>query len=113
MPPQHTLQCGVEHEAPESHEEISEVCDFKDRVVAMCPAALDSFICQVDEHNIGQGIYDLGGVVGQVVVLAASPLMRALPNTEGGLSCAYLFAPLERRRDRIPETRLVGRRVRN
>jgi hypothetical protein len=68
----HTFQRRVKHEAAEPHEKIAKICNFKDHVVSMLPAALDAFICEVHEHKIRQSVDDLGGVVCGIIVLLAS-----------------------------------------
>jgi hypothetical protein len=68
----HTFQRGMKHEASQSDEEVSIICNLEDGGMAMFPATLDTLVCQVDEHEIGQGIDDLGGIVGSIVVLLQS-----------------------------------------
>ena len=62
----------MKHETPKADEEIAIVCNLEDCVVALLSAALDSSVCEVDEHEIGEGIDDLGGVVCGIVVLLLS-----------------------------------------
>lgn len=62
----------MEHEATKSHEKISKIRHFKNGVVPMFSATLDTFVCEVDEHEIGQGVDEFGGIVGGIVVLPAS-----------------------------------------
>ena len=80
----------MEHETADTHEEIPKVRDAEDGVVAVGAARSYTFVGKVDEHGVCQGINDLGGVVGQVVVF---------------------FAPLEGAGDGVPVAGLVGRRV--
>lgn len=59
----------MEHEAAESHEQITVVGDLKDSVVVVPATALDSFPGAIPEHEIREGVHDFGGVVGGIVVL--------------------------------------------
>ena len=54
----------MKHEAAYSDEEVPEIRDAEDGVVAVGLARLDSAVGEVDEHQVGEGIDDLGGIVG-------------------------------------------------
>lgn len=100
----------MKHEASEPDEEIAIVCHFKNRVMAIFSTALDALVCQIYKHEIGQRVNDFSRIVGDIVVLGLSANYNI---TVRGHNFGYLFTPLQSRGDRIPESRLVRRRVWN
>ncbi len=99
----------MEHEAADSDKKVAEVCDLEDHVMAMFSTTVDAGVCEIHEHQIRQGVDDLGGVVCRIIVLVTS-----IP---AAFFCrfvfSYLFAPLEGASYRVPEARLIRRWVRN
>lgn len=67
-----TLQRGMEHEASKADQEIAKICNLEDCIMTLLSAALDSSVGQIDEHEICEGIDDLGGVVCCIIVLLLS-----------------------------------------
>ena len=77
----------MEHKATDTDEEVAKVRDAEDCVMTVVAARSDAPVGKVEEHQIGEGVDDFGGVVGQIVVF---------------------FTPLESRCHGIPVTRLIG-----
>ena len=59
----------VEEEAAGADEEVADEADEEDGVMAVGTAAAYALVGEVDEEEIGEGVYDLGGVRGCVIVL--------------------------------------------
>jgi len=59
----------VEHEAAETNEQITVVGDLEDSIVGVSTAGFYPLPGAVPEHQVGEGVHDLGGVVGSIVVL--------------------------------------------
>ena len=68
----HTFEGRVEHEAAKADQKIAKVRNLEDGVMAMFSAAFDALVGEIDEHEVGQGVDDLGGIVGGIVVLGMS-----------------------------------------
>jgi hypothetical protein len=74
----------------------------------MFPAVLDAFVREVYEHQVRQGVDDLGRVVCGIVVLVPS-----VPSVSFRYVSSYLFAPLQGASDWIPVAGLSRWWVRN
>lgn len=59
----------MEQEASGADEQIPEEGDLEDRVMSMLPAVQDSFHTKIQEQEIGEGIDDLCGINGGIIVL--------------------------------------------
>jgi hypothetical protein len=74
----------VEHEAANSNKKVPKIGDGKDGVVAMLSAAFDTFVCKVQEEQIGQRIDNLGRVVRCIVFLLPMSVVRqTAPRSRG------------------------------
>lgn len=99
----------MEHEAPEANKKIADVSHLKDSIMSMFSTALNALVCKVNEHQIGQGVDDFGGIVGEVVILEAVSNAGHVVLTR----LVYLLTPLQSRSDWIPKARLIWRWVSN
>ena len=86
-----TLEGTVEHEAAEANEKIAKISNLEDGIMAVVSAALDALVGKIDEHEIGQGVDDLGGIVGGIIVLRTLGV-GIQSQQRGGL---YFFTPLK------------------
>jgi hypothetical protein len=59
----------VEQETPRSHDEIPQISDFEDSIMSMTTTTEEPFDTKPHEQQVGQGVDDLGGVFGGIVVL--------------------------------------------
>ena len=66
------LQRGVEHETTESNQEVANIGHLKDCIMAMFSATFDTFVGKIEEHEIREGVDDLGRVVCGIIVLLTS-----------------------------------------
>lgn len=67
-----TLQGGVKHETSKPNQEIAEISDVEDSVMAIFATRLEPFPRQPDEHEIREGVHDLRRVEGSIIILRLS-----------------------------------------
>jgi hypothetical protein len=65
------LESRVESEAAGADDEVAHKGEQEDALMVLLQAVADAAVCEVDEEQVGEGVYDLGGVSGRVVVLLA------------------------------------------
>lgn len=71
----------MEEETPSPDDEISQIRDFEDIVVAMAATTEEPFDSEPHKQQVGQGIDNLGGVDGRIVVLSKGKLVS--PGEQG------------------------------
>lgn len=59
----------VEQEAPEPDQKVPEERDLEDRVMAVPPTAANTLDPEIHEQQVREGVHDLRGVDGRIVVL--------------------------------------------
>jgi hypothetical protein len=62
----------MKHEASEANQKVAKIRDFEYCIMTLFSTTLDAFVCEIYEHEIRQGIDELGGVVRGIVVLVLS-----------------------------------------
>jgi hypothetical protein len=68
----------MESQTPEADEHVSSKRNNKDRVMIVLEAIPQATDCKVDEEGVREGIDDLGGIRGSIVVLHLSgPSVRS------------------------------------
>jgi hypothetical protein len=65
------FQGRVESEAAGADDEVAHEGEQEDALMVLLQAVADAAVGEVDEQEVGEGVYDLGGVSGRVVVLLA------------------------------------------
>jgi hypothetical protein len=65
------LEGGVEEEATRPDDQVADEGEQEDAVMGLLEAVGDAAVGEVDEEQVGEGVDDLGGVFGGVVVLLA------------------------------------------
>lgn len=67
----------MKQEATCSNDKVAVVCHLEDCIVSIAPAALDALYAQSHEQEVCEGVDDLGGVDGSVVVLYSTMISPA------------------------------------
>ena len=62
----------MKSQTPKPDEHVSRKRDDKDRVMIVLEAIPETTDCKVDEESIREGVDDLGGIWGGIVVLCLS-----------------------------------------
>ena len=65
------LEGAVEEEAAGADDQVADEGEQEDAVVVLLQAVGDAAVGEVDEEQIGEGVDDLGGVLGGIIVLFA------------------------------------------
>lgn len=116
----------MEQKAPRANDQIANEGKQEDRVMLILYTAEDTLEAKPHEHEIGESVDDFGGVDGRIVILQRCEMniftwsrrldwllsMICRQRYINWHRYAYLFAPIQSRRDRTPETD-PGGRVRN
>jgi hypothetical protein len=71
-----TFEGRVEEEAARPDNQISSKGDHEDLIVSMAQTAADALDSEPHKQQVGQGVDDLGGVDGGIVVLFSSNVRR-------------------------------------
>lgn len=81
---------AVKEEAPRPDDQVADEGEQEDAIVILLQAIGDAAVGEVDEEQVGEGVDDLGGVLGGIVVF---------------------FAPVQSRGDGSPVAIIAGWRV--
>lgn len=84
------LEGAVEKEAARADDQVADEGEQENAVVVLLQAVGDAAVGEIDEEQVGEGVDDLGGVLGGIVVL---------------------FAPVQSRGDGSPVAIVAGWRV--
>lgn len=68
---------AVEEEAAGADDQVADEGEQEDAVVVLLQAVGDAAVGEVDEEQVGEGVDDLGGVLGGIVVLLAPVQSRS------------------------------------
>lgn len=69
-----TFECRVEQETPRSDDEVPAECYQEDLVVSIAATTANTLDSKPHKQQVGQGVNDLSGVDGSIVVLPREAL---------------------------------------